>query len=59
LIGDTTTDLQTAKNAGVKSILVRTGYAGKDGKHGTPPDHVCDSLNEAVAMVLRLSREQK
>jgi len=59
LVGDTTTDLQTAKNAGVKSILVRTGYAGKDGKHGTQPDHVCDNLNEAVAVVLRLSREQK
>jgi histidinol-phosphate phosphatase family protein len=59
LIGDTTTDLQTAKNAGLKSILVRTGYAGKDGKHDAPPDYRCDSLNEAVAIVLRLSREQK
>jgi histidinol-phosphate phosphatase family protein len=59
LVGDTTTDLQTAKNAGVKSILVRTGYAGRDGKHGAQPDHVCDSLKEAVAVVLRLSREQK
>ena len=59
LIGDTTTDLETAKNAGVKSILVRTGYAGKDGKHGTQPDHVCDTLREAVAEVLRLSRGQK
>src|SRR5271170_6426787 len=28
LIGDTTTDLQTAKNAGLKSILVRTGAGG-------------------------------
>lgn len=28
LVGDTTTDLQTAKNAGLKSILARTGAAG-------------------------------
>jgi histidinol-phosphate phosphatase family protein len=48
LIGDTTTDLQTAKNAGVKAILVRTGYAGKDGKYGARPDHVCDTLGQAV-----------
>ena len=33
LIGDTTTDVQTAKNAGLKSILLQTGYGGKDGKH--------------------------
>lgn len=59
LIGDTTTDLQTAKNAGVKSILVRTGYAGKDGKYAAQADHVCDTLNEAIAIVLRLSHEQK
>jgi histidinol-phosphate phosphatase family protein len=53
VIGDTTTDLQTAKNAGVKSILVRTGYAGKDGRYDARPDHICDTLPEAVAIVLR------
>lgn len=30
LIGDTTTDVQTAKNAGINSILVKTGYSGLD-----------------------------
>jgi histidinol-phosphate phosphatase family protein len=59
LIGDTTRDLQTARNAGVPSILVRTGYAGKDGKYPAQPDHVCETLREAVAVVLRLSRERK
>jgi D,D-heptose 1,7-bisphosphate phosphatase len=53
LIGDTTTDLQTAKNAGVKSILVRTGSAGKDGKHDAQPDFTFDTLNEAVDFVLK------
>jgi histidinol-phosphate phosphatase family protein len=51
LIGDTTTDLQTARNAGLRPILVRTGYGGKDGKHNAKPDHVFDSLAEAVKFV--------
>lgn len=53
LIGDTTTDLQTAKNAGLKSILVRTGSAGKDGKHDAQPDLTFDTLNEAVDFILK------
>ena len=56
LIGDSTTDLQTAKNAGIKSILVRTGYAGKDNKYPVQPDHTCATLNEAVAIVQAASR---
>ena len=51
LIGDTTTDMQTAKNAGLRSILVRTGSAGKDGKHEAKPDFAFDTLNEAVRFV--------
>jgi D,D-heptose 1,7-bisphosphate phosphatase len=51
-IGDTTTDVQTARNAGVKSILVRTGSAGKDGKHDARPDFTFDTLNEAVDFIL-------
>jgi histidinol-phosphate phosphatase family protein len=51
LIGDTTTDLQTAKNAGLKSILVRTGYAGKDNKYPAQADHVCEALGEAVERI--------
>lgn len=52
LIGDTTTDLQTARNAGVKSILVRTGYAGKDGKYPGEADYSFDTLADAVDFVL-------
>lgn len=52
LIGDTTTDLQTAKNAGVKSILVRTGAAGKDGKYAVQPDFTFETLNDAVEFIL-------
>ena len=55
-VGDTTTDLQTARNAGVKSILVRTGYGGKDAKYPALPDYSFDSLREAVDFVLSQSR---
>jgi histidinol-phosphate phosphatase family protein len=51
LIGDTTTDMQTAKNAGLRSILVRTGYAGKDGKQPATPDYTFDTLLEAAQFV--------
>jgi histidinol-phosphate phosphatase family protein len=57
LIGDTTTDLQTAKNAGLRSILVGTGAAGRDGKHGEKPDHEANTLAEAVRMVLASASE--
>jgi histidinol-phosphate phosphatase family protein len=52
MIGDTTTDVQTARNAGVRSILVRTGAAGADGKHAATADRICDTLLEAVRTVL-------
>ena len=51
-IGDTTTDMQTAKNADVKSILVRTGSAGKDGKYDALPSHTFDTLRDAVNFIL-------
>jgi histidinol-phosphate phosphatase family protein len=58
LIGDTTTDLQTAANAGVRSILVRTGYAGHDGRHAAQPDFVFDTLAEAVDFILQQAEPQ-
>ena len=53
LIGDSTTDLETAKNAGVKAALVRTGYAGTDGKFAAPPDLRADSVLEAVNAIFQ------
>jgi histidinol-phosphate phosphatase family protein len=52
LIGDTTTDLQTARNAGLRSILVGTGAAGMDGKHDAQPDQQAGNLLEAVRLIL-------
>ena len=52
-VGDTTTDVQTAKHAGVKSILLRTGYGGADAKHKVQPDFTTDNLTAAVRLILK------
>lgn len=51
-IGDMTTDVQTGKNAGMKTILVRTGKAGKDGKVEVNPDYIFDNIEDAVDFIL-------
>lgn len=53
VIGDTTVDIQTGKNAGTKTALVMTGDAGKDGKYDAVPDLICSDLLEAVKQILK------
>lgn len=50
-IGDATSDILTGRNAGMKTILVKTGYAGKDGKHQAKPDFIAKDLKEAVRII--------
>jgi uridine kinase len=52
MVGDTTTDMETGRRAGVRTILVRTGYAGQDGKYLFRPDYVVSDLEAAVAWIL-------
>jgi len=52
LIGDTTTDIQTAANAGLRSILIGTGSGGKDAKHPVRPDHAARDVLEAVKLLV-------
>ncbi len=54
-IGDTTRDVQTAKNIDCVSILVRTGQAGKDGKYDAVPEYECHDFHEAAKLVDDLS----
>ena len=54
LIGDSTVDIQTAKNAGIKSILVLTGLKGTDGKYNVKPDYIASNLKEAVGIALKI-----
>ena len=52
LIGDSTTDIETAKNAGLKSILLRTGHGGKDEKFKTAPQYSSANLLDSVRLVM-------
>ena len=45
-------DIKTGKNAGLKTVLVLTGDAGKDGKYPVEPDEVCADLLGAVKRIL-------
>ena len=53
IVGDTTTDIQTGKNAGLKTALVKTGSAGQDGKYTATPDITTQDLHEAIAQILK------
>ena len=50
-VGDTTMDIQTGINAGMKTILVKTGQQGLDGKYNVKPDYVVDGLDEIINIV--------
>ncbi len=52
MVGDTTMDIQTGVNAGVKTILVHTGEAGRDGKFEVKADYEAKDLMEAVRIVV-------
>jgi len=58
LVGDTTRDIQTGASAGCRTILVRTGYAGRDGRFGAEPDFVAEDLPAAVDLVLSAARQR-
>ncbi|MBI4154340.1 HAD-IIIA family hydrolase, partial [Candidatus Woesearchaeota archaeon] len=53
VVGDQTMDILAGKNAGCKTLLVRTGEAGMDGKHDAKPDFVCDNLYRAAVLIKR------
>ena len=52
-VGDTTMDIQTGINCGVKTILVKTGEAGQDKKYDVVPDAVCEDLSDAADYILQ------
>lgn len=55
MVGDTTIDMQCAQNAGVRSILVRTGHGGRDGKFNVQPGSTFDTLADAARFIVRES----
>ena len=53
MVGDTTIDIETGRRAGLRTILVRTGHAGEDGKYSNSPDYTVPNLSAAVDWILR------
>lgn len=53
LVGDSTSDILAARNAGLKSILVETGAGGADGKYPVRPDFVSRDLPSAVGFITK------
>lgn len=51
-VGDTTMDIQTGINAGMRTVLVKTGEAGQDGKYDVIPTSEKENLLEAVQFIL-------
>ena len=51
MIGDTTLDIKMAENAGMKSILVLTGEAGKDNKYIIKPTIIAKDLLNAIEVL--------
>jgi D-glycero-D-manno-heptose 1,7-bisphosphate phosphatase len=51
-VGDNTMDIKTGRNAGCRTILVKTGYGGKDGLFKVKPNHIAENLLDAINIVL-------
>jgi histidinol-phosphate phosphatase family protein len=52
LIGDSSVDIATARRAGLKALLVETGYAGLDYREWVTPDATVPDLGAAVSFIL-------
>lgn len=54
IIGDKSSDILAGQTAGVRTVLVKTGYAGKEqGTIPVKPDHIADNLYDAVQYINR------
>ena len=53
MIGDMTTDMELARRAGVRFIMVGTGHAGKDGTYPGQPEFLVPDLAAAVDLILK------
>lgn len=52
-VGDSTVDIETGRRLGLRTVLVETGEAGRDGKFAVRPDAACHNVLEAVELVLQ------
>lgn len=52
MIGDTTSDVEAGRRAGLRTVLLRSGHAGADAKHTSRPDFIAPDLEDAVEWIL-------
>ena len=52
MVGDTSTDIEMARRAGIRSILVGTGQGGRDGRYPQRADFEVPDLAAAVDQIL-------
>jgi histidinol-phosphate phosphatase family protein len=52
MIGDTTSDIEAGRRAGLRTVLLRTGHAGTDAKYSTRPDYISPNIIDAVEWIL-------
>jgi len=52
MVGDTTSDVEAGRRAGLRTVLLRSGHAGADAKHATRPDYIAPNLADAVEWIL-------
>ncbi|MDI9357290.1 MAG: HAD family hydrolase [Chitinophagaceae bacterium] len=53
LVGDATRDIKAGMDAGLKTILVKTGWGGSDGHHSVQPNYIANNLYSAVEIILQ------
>ncbi len=56
IVGDKTSDIETGRRAGIRTILVKTGFKGKDGEYPVKPDFTAEDLLNAAQIVLSLEQ---
>ena len=59
LAGDRTGDILAGNRAGLTTLLLETGYGGRDGKHVARPDHRARNLKEAARIIASLDRRRQ
>lgn len=52
MVGDTTSDVEAGRRAGIRTVLLRTGHAGVDARHVVRPDYIAPDLVDAVDWIL-------
>jgi len=56
MVGDRTSDIKAGRLAGVKTILVKTGFGGDDGYKDATPDYVAEDLYDAARIILGVNK---